>query len=376
MVDSRWREAERRWRADPGDQQALAAAIEGRRREGLSTPAPMLDAQVFGPTSFESASPFVVEVEREDGEDALVGCTPGRVVKVPRHRAWCVSPARDPWRSYRALDGYERVPDWEETTDASLGRAVEEVAQRSLPGLAIREVALRDHHLRRLGEALVLLDLSRSSLVGSGKIGRLDRLHRLRRLACVDTEGVDLDTVAELPELTNLRTDPETFVALERVPPTLCRLALIGLDLTDQAVKKLGGLEHLTHLDLGNARLSDAGARDVARSAGLVSLKISGASITDRAVRAFSSSLSRLEELHLERCDGITDRGLSSLAKMSRLRVLSLDHCRGVTAKGLAKLAALEGLTRLYVRAGRTLQADRAKARAQLKEALPGCRVY
>jgi hypothetical protein len=224
MADSRLREAERRWAAEPGDQHALATAIAERLRAGLRVPPFMLDAQVFPPTSFESKLPFVIEVEQPDGEVASIACTPSRTpLRVPPHRAWWVSPTADPWRSYGKLQGVARLPSPDSAPYArqvldsrKLSRALDEVETRRVPGLALRAHSLGEA-IHRLPAHLESLDLTRSfSRTGLGPVGQLQRL---RRLDLTGMGRIDLRPIRDLPAAITLRLDLAAREKLRQVLP-------------------------------------------------------------------------------------------------------------------------------------------------------------
>ena len=67
----------------------------------------------------------------------------------------------------------------------------------------------------------------------------------------------------------------------------------------------------------------------------------------------------------------VTDAGLADLAGLRDLTVPDLRDCPGVTAAGLKSLARRKGLKE--VRLGRTAVTE--EGAAQLRKALPGCRV-
>jgi hypothetical protein len=380
MADARWREAERRWRAD-GDAQALSAAIAGRRREGLAVPASLLDAQVFSPTTFESRVPFVVEVERPDGSVDRVGCTPSKQpLKVPRHRAWWACATRDPWRSYGKLPGVERVPFPDSAPGSgqclgatALGRVLAEVEAKRVPGFALRAHSLADV-LERLPVHLETLDLERS--FSRGGLGPLARLMRLRRLVLGGMGRVDLRPLRDLPELVTLELAANQGLQLDDVPRSTARLGLSLVGGVDSVLDGIVRLPALTHLDVSCRDLTDVGAKQVARCPGLLSLNLASSQLTDKGLRALARALPKLEALTLDRCDGLTDKGVAALSGLTSLRTLSLDHCRGLTAKGLAQLSSLSNLRALYLRATGKLMGDRTAARERLREALTGCKIY
>lgn len=341
----------------------------------------MLEAQLFAATTFESKLPLVVEVERVDGETELVGCTTAKQpVKVPRHRAWWVSPTQDPWRSYGKLTGASRLPYPDSAprsgnclTAAKLQKVLAELEDRRLPGLALRALSLGDS-LERLHGDLEALDLERS-FTRAG-LGPLARLSRLRRLVLSDMGRLDLRPIRDLPELVTLDLAADEAVSLDDVPRSIVRLGLRNVAGLDLVLEGVGALSALTRLDASSRDLTDAGARHVAKCPELIALNLANSQLTDKGLRALAKALPRLEEITLDRCDAVTDKGLAAVATMTSLRTLSVDHCRGITAKGLAKLGALPNLRALYLRATGKLNADRNVARDRLRESLTDCKIY
>lgn len=90
------------------------------------------------------------------------------------------------------------------------------------------------------------------------------------------------------------------------------------------ALRVLPSLRHLTSLDLAGASL-----------------------LNDAMLAALAGGLPRLRHLVLDRCDRVSDRGLTSLAPLTALETLSLAACCQVGNAGVAAVAALPALTDL-----------------------------
>jgi hypothetical protein len=374
VADARIREAERRWRADPTDQAALEAAIQERRRAGAPVPTPLLDARLFPAKKVGASVPMIVEVERPTGEVELAGATSGRLVKLPTHRAWWVCPAREGWRSYGKLEGADDVPHLDELGEDGLARALAEVRERKLPGVAIRARAVPAATLRGLGDALVNLDLHRSTLPDG--LGSLAELPRLQRLDLSGEETLPPDALPPLPELVTLRLD---FLRLERplaLPPSVVRLGLQSVEGPEQVTPWLASLEQLTHLVLRGTRLSTATIGHVADCKGITSLDLESTNVGDDQLERVVKALPGLVELNLTRCDELGDAGLAALAGLPALRRLHVDHCRGFTSAGVERLAPLGTLETLYLRGSKGRVAELRPGRDALRSALPGCKIY
>jgi hypothetical protein len=379
MADETWREAERRWLADPTDQGALAKAITACRRAGRAVPPPMLDAELLPPTAFDSKLPLIVQVESADGAVKTVGATPSRPpLRLPRCRAWWVTGSRLEPGNVK----YPGVP-WS-LDEVGLERLLAEVARSEVSGLAINGRCSADATIGRLArEAGSLRSLTLTScydITAAGFAG-LAGLNTLRRL---DLSGLigqfiggkrsrALDIQAR--ELLDLRLNDTQDVTLGSIPPGLCRLAVRGMPAVDKLLPRLKELGHLTHLDLCVSQATDRGAMHLAKCAKLLALDLKATRITDKTIRALGA-LDRLEVLRLDQCDGVTDEAMTTVAGMVSLRELRLDDCRGVSAKGVERLANLEGLRKLYLRQSKLRNIELEPARAALRKALPKCKVY
>ena len=134
-----------------------------------------------------------------------------------------------------------------------------------------------------------------------------------------------------------LMQDVGTIAGLRRL--SLYRSA----NITDNGLKHLAGLKHLTHLRLTDCRISDAG---VAHLAGLplVDLDLSRTNISDAGIPTLAKipSLTRLG-LYSTR---LTDQGLAKLTQLPNLERLTLGRGQ-ITDAGLAHLAKFPKLRSL-----------------------------
>lgn len=127
-----------------------------------------------------------------------------------------------------------------------------------------------------------------------------------------------------------------------------------GVEVTDEVVKELVPLRHLTTLNLGYTfdtknRMTDAGAKDVARLKSLTTLRLGNCRVSDAGMKELGG-LTNLTALDLGGSD-ITDAGLSELARLPNLTDLRLGG-RMMTDAGLKHLAPLTKLTSLSLATG------------------------
>lgn len=115
--------------------------------------------------------------------------------------------------------------------------------------------------------------------------------------------------------------------------------------------------------------MTDVGLREIAKIGGLRSLSVGSDGITDRGLRSIAT-LKLLESLTLTRCKKVTDAGLTQLAhhlygltavdlaccelltdhaalevaKLPALSLLNLSECHRISDACIATIAALPGL--------------------------------
>jgi hypothetical protein len=226
-----------------------------------------------------------------------------------------------------------------------------------------------------------------------GRAGEKDIIERLRK-AGLDVERQQIygekdalavrlvsdqyadTTLAELCELRHLRRlslygNRVTDAAMRTVAGLTC-LTDLYLDHTavgDTGLKELKGLRSLKHLSLANTHITDAGLRELAAFPDLEGLGLSGTAVTDAGMKTVGG-LGGLKFLVLSGTK-VSDAGLVELAGLPALERLYLQDCRGVTDVGVTSLARLRGLRQADLR--RTGVTEEGAAR--LRKALPGCEV-
>lgn len=118
-------------------------------------------------------------------------------------------------------------------------------------------------------------------------------------------------------------------------------------DVTDDGLRNVRDLNHLTHLHLRATPIGDSGLNHIASLKALLWLDLSETKVTDLGMRHLTG-LTSLERLDLGRTR-ISDKGLESLASLEKLKVLFLDSTR-ISDRGLPSLSCLARLTDLSLR--------------------------
>lgn len=394
MGDMEWREAERRWRAQPTDQH-LTAAIEEGRRQGVAIPGTMLMAQRFPKRTFNCDIAGTVSA-RLDGGAKRIGETPSKTpLKIPQHRVWWFSPT--PRAILEAgMDVVLRVAQRESVLGLVL----------SLPGVSAADLGRIAVH----APVVIALELH-----VTGPVARLDEsvtaissLPRLRRLDLRyhSAPPPSLATLRPAPELVDVSLMGHALDASapEDLPNRLRRLALAGgvhgVMAVDACLARLGQLDELTELELVRTDASDQGLALLLERAGprLERLRLEGSravhgealaaldaprlldldlgsTLVDGRALARLARVPALRRLGLARCTDLTDADLDHVARLGTLRELDLDHCPRVTSAGLERLTALTGLEKVYLRGNSATVAAQAAGRERLRAALPGCKV-
>lgn len=152
--------------------------------------------------------------------------------------------------------------------------------------------------------------------LGSRGFAALSRLPTLRGLA-VSCKSVDDDALASLPD----------FPALTWLLP---------MDVPDAGFRHVGRCEQLEKLTCMYCR--DTGDEATEHLAGLSRLRYyyaGSTQITDRSLEILGQ-LTSLEVVELSACAGITDDGLTHLARQPHLKKVSVDASATVTRAGIA----------------------------------------
>lgn len=312
MADDEWRAAERRLEADPGDQEALARVIAGRRRAGLEVPLALLDAVRRPARSFTTSLKAHVHGVSPDGRLFCFGRTnvagAGSTVTLPEHRELILEP--EPKAPLPDVVAAAREGDAQGLLLQSPGKQVP-----ALPGRALAAAT----HLERLD------------------------LHGWR------VEAADVEPLRALPALWSLDlrgcdVAPGASAALAALP-ALARLRLRYLISRRGALPDLGplaGARGLGGLELWSIPLDGRQATALAKGA-LRALRLMRSSLDEAAVAALAGS--GLEALAL---DDVTAPGLlEALPRLERLRAVELVALRATpvddaAARLLASIARLE----------------------------------
>ncbi|MDV6032107.1 MAG: protein kinase [Phycisphaera sp. RhM] len=248
---------------------------------------------------------------------------------------------------------------------------------------------------------------------------RLARLHYLRLVEFQDLELRDhvIKGFSRLPiQVLRLRYDESRPQGLARMDELsgILNLTVGGTMVGDEAVKQVSTLSNISSLTMSGTEVTNAGLRDLAKMRQLTFLSLVLTQVTAEDLHVLDDL--ELWALHLAYTQ-VSDQGLQHLAKFDQLKWLGLGatqisddglrHLRGlrelttlslhetdVTSAGLVHLQLLPNLRELEV--GATQIDDRAvepllklhrltrlelgdqltaKAIAELKSGLPGCRI-
>lgn len=195
--------------------------------------------------------------------------------------------------------------------------------------------------LRNL-EALTASDtpIADDDLVELPKLSNLEVL--MLDDTCLTSRGmVQLGAVSELKFLHLSRTGITDLGLKEfRRNSKLQDLVLNGTQVTGSGFADYSG-HSLQTLYLDDAKVDDAGLRQICRLQQLVKLRLSRCRVTDQSCTSLLS-LNNLQDLCLHGCQ-ITDEAMTTICKIDRLLEVDLADTR-VSAKGIARLKVLHGL--------------------------------
>ncbi|MBA3237949.1 MAG: hypothetical protein H0T62_06305 [Parachlamydiaceae bacterium] len=170
---------------------------------------------------------------------------------------------------------------------------------------------------------------------------------RLDDGSCITEQGIK--HVWRLTHLTHLILNEYRDV-YDLFIKNLCQLNhLFVLDLSrcnhifDHNLEQISRLKHLNSLNLRfSVYITDAGMPYIATMKNLVRLGVGGTHITDQGILVLSA-LSQLKELLLRKSE-ITDEGLKHLASFSNLETVDLSYCKNITDQGLPHLNRISTL--------------------------------
>jgi hypothetical protein len=150
--------------------------------------------------------------------------------------------------------------------------------------------------------------------------------------------------------------------------------SILGEDVVDPDISQdtLALLKDCPHLQVAifvDVNITDEGLENIAGLQELQSLNLDGTRITDNGLRTLRT-LPRLSQLSLVRTE-ITDKGLENLKSLKGLQVLSLTFT-AISDDGLETLSELQSLSTLYL--GGTKMSTKGVER--LRRALPNTHVY
>jgi hypothetical protein len=159
---------------------------------------------------------------------------------------------------------------------------------------------------------------------------------------CYKLRSRGFASLAEIPTLRALSVscksvDDAGLSALPRFPSLT---ELMPMDVPDEGYRHVGRCARLESLVLMYCReTTDLATEHIASLPGLRKYFASYNRISDRTPEIFGTMPS-LEEITLDTCVGVTDRGIAALARLPRLRVLRVSGMPGVTTAGVAVLGS------------------------------------
>ena len=158
---------------------------------------------------------------------------------------------------------------------------------------------------------------------------------------CPNLTGRGFMALAAMPSLRGLavscaRVDDDALAALPRFPALT---ALMPMDVQDAGFRHVGRCTRLERLWCMYCRdTTDAATEHLADLSHLKSYYAGMTKITDRSLEILSGLIT-LECLEFWEVAGITDDGLTALAKLPGLREVSIGGCSHVTRAGVARFA-------------------------------------
>jgi hypothetical protein len=136
---------------------------------------------------------------------------------------------------------------------------------------------------------------------------------------------------AELPYL----SDVDSFgvcADLPRNQNTPCPLRL--------GTPELAALRRIRWLTLRHHTADDETLLAVGQLINLENLSLEDAQVTDEGFAGLASCI-YLQNLHLARCHGLTDKSIDTLLRLPQLKSVHIDYCNGLTAHGIARLSQI-----------------------------------
>jgi Leucine-rich repeat (LRR) protein len=357
VTDQSWRDWERRWEADPADQEALERTVAARMRAGLTVPGRMLDQRLYPARRFNTDLKLSVWVLLPGGQARQVGKTPSPTdLLLPKHRAW--------WLRARAI------------TDPTLAPLVRLVRDDAVPGLSLDNAHLTPFSMDTLASLrhLTRLGLPHCHGLTSRSLRLLAPLRQLTYLDLSDC-GISggLEHLEGLPlrhlDLSGCQINEAAFDEIPRLRE-LSRVTLGRCQVTSRMVERLAELPELEALDLRICTFEQGALYELRGLAELRNLDLQHCTVNDQDL-ALLARVRGLSSLDLSWCKQLGPDGLTHLSALSDLRRLKLYSCEQLTNTSVKVLSKLKGLTRLDVS-----HTKLTKTRvAALVKALPECKV-
>jgi len=189
--------------------------------------------------------------------------------------------------------------------------------------LSLAMFPLSDESFRILSEhkPLLILNLWANKDLPEASLARLAALPNFQQLLLEDTEIAD----SAIPYICKIKT--------------LKEIDLAGTKVTLAGLKQLSKLPNLEHLKFRGANVTPEWIPALAKFPKLIKLSLTKSDIDDASLALMPRLMPKLENLDMEDCKKVTDRGLASVAKIDRMFWVRVKGT-AVTPKGVAAFNA------------------------------------
>jgi len=213
---------------------------------------------------------------------------------------------------------------------------VERIYYLNLSGANITDESLKSLSRLHLEE----LDLSETAITNNG-LAYLKNNPGLMSLNLGNCQWISDEGLRHIQDLThltrlylkNLRVSNTGLDYLRRLF-RLTHLVLRGTNISGTGLLILEGLYNLRYLDISRTQIDDAGLLPICRFRYLETLLLEGCKIITKAGVAHLTCLIRLRKLGLSDSN-ITDESLEHIKKLTSLEELTLARCWRVTRRGI-----------------------------------------
>lgn len=198
-------------------------------------------------------------------------------------------------------------------------------------------------------------------------LAALDNLRDLNLYGCKSITGATIQCLRSLTKLETLSFRDCILLTDADLLPLLFLKKLRSLDLGNcKLISQIGlrclkFLTQLQTLSINGTNFGDLTPEDLSGFQRLKTLSLQGCDlITDEDLGLLASLIGKLENLDLESCNGITNKGVKLLVQAKYLRALNLSYCEKVDGKILKDLSVLKNLEILELEMWRGATGDDA----------------